>query len=111
MSLNFVSILDIFFETIGKNGSIGFAKCRLVFWANQMCHLCGWLKLFLKNVWWKKIKIQKRWLSGRLSDGSFVQSLVYAAPWGRPAGVLFELMHLVHLHPDWKTLFMFLLCF
>ena len=36
---------------------------------NQMCHLCGWLKLFLKNVRWKKIKIQKRWLFGRLSDG------------------------------------------
>ena len=42
---------------------------------NQMCHLCGWLKLFLKNVRWKKIKIQKRWLLGRLSDGSFVLSL------------------------------------
>ena len=42
---------------------------------NQMCHLCGWLKLFLKNVRWKKIKIQKRWLLGRLSDGSFVPSL------------------------------------
>jgi hypothetical protein len=40
-----------------------------------MCHLCGWLKLFLKNVRWEKIKIQKRWLLGRLSDGSFVQSL------------------------------------
>jgi hypothetical protein len=39
--------------------------------------LCGWLKLFLKNVRWEKIKIQKRWLLGRLSDGSFVQSLVY----------------------------------
>ena len=26
-------------------------------------------------VQWKKIKIQKRWLLGRLSDGSFVQSL------------------------------------
>jgi len=43
----------------------------------QMCHLCGWLKLFLKNVRWEKIKIQKRWLLGRLSDGSFVQSFVY----------------------------------
>ena len=42
---------------------------------NQMCHLCGWLKLFLKNVRWEKIKIQKRWLLGRLSDGSFVPSL------------------------------------
>ena len=42
---------------------------------NQMCHLCGWLKLFLKNVRWAKIKIQKCWLSGRLSDGSFVPSL------------------------------------
>jgi hypothetical protein len=44
---------------------------------NQMCHLCGWLKLFLKNVRWEKIKKQKRWILGRLSDGSFVQSLVY----------------------------------
>lgn len=40
-----------------------------------MCHLCGWIKLFLKNVRWKKIKIQKRWLLGQLSDVSFVQSL------------------------------------
>jgi hypothetical protein len=42
---------------------------------NQMCHLCSWLKLFLKNVRWGKIKIQQRWLLGRLSDGSFVHSL------------------------------------
>ena len=42
---------------------------------NQMCHLCGWLKLSLKNVRWEKRKIQKRWLLSRLSDGSFVQSL------------------------------------
>ena len=49
----------------------------LCFGQNQMCHLCGWLKLFLKNVRWEKIKIQKRWLLGLLSDGSFVQSLVY----------------------------------
>ena len=40
-----------------------------------MCHLRGWLKLFLKNVRWEKIKIQKRWLLGRLSDGSYVPSL------------------------------------
>ena len=38
----------------------------------QMCHLCGWLKLFLKNARWEKIKIQKRWQCGRLSVGSFV---------------------------------------
>jgi hypothetical protein len=37
--------------------------------------LCSWLKLFLKNVRWGKIKIQQRWLLGRLSDGSFVHSL------------------------------------
>ena len=36
-----------------------------------MCHLCGWLKLFLKSVRWEKIKIQKRSLLGRLSVGSF----------------------------------------
>lgn len=39
---------------------------------NQMCHLCGWLKLFLKDLRWGKIKIQKLWLLGRLSVGSFV---------------------------------------
>jgi len=44
---------------------------------NQMCHLCGWLKLFLKNVRWKKIKIQKRWLLGRLYGGSFVPLLYF----------------------------------
>ena len=42
---------------------------------NQMCHLCGWLKLFLKNVRWEKIKIQKRWLLGRLSECSLFLSL------------------------------------
>ena len=42
---------------------------------NQMCHLCGWLKLVLKNVRWEKIKIQKRWLLGRLSVGSIVPLL------------------------------------
>ena len=42
---------------------------------NQMCHLCGWLKLFLKNVRWGKIKIQKRRPLVRLSDGSFVPLL------------------------------------
>ena len=49
----------------------------LCFGQNQMCHLCGWLKLFLKNVRWEKIKIQKRWLLGRLSVGSFVLSLCH----------------------------------
>jgi len=42
-----------------------------------MCHMCGWIKLVLKNVRWAKIKIQKRWHLGRLSDGSIVQSLVH----------------------------------
>jgi hypothetical protein len=50
-------------------------KVGLCFGQNQMCHLCGWLKLFFKNVRSEKIKIQKRWLLGRLYDGSFVQSL------------------------------------
>lgn len=49
--------------------------CGLACAVLQMCHLCGWLKLFLKNVRWKKIKIQKSWLLSRLSDGSFVLSL------------------------------------
>ena len=50
-------------------------RVGLCFGQNQMCHLCGWLKLFLKNVRWEKIKIQKRWLWGRLSVGSFVPLL------------------------------------
>ena len=62
--------------SVGKKWLFCFSrKVGLCVGQNQMCHLCGWLKLFLKNVWWKKIKIQKRWLLGRLSDGSFVQSL------------------------------------
>jgi hypothetical protein len=75
MSLNFVAILVIFFETIGKNGSFGFAKCRLVFWAKPNVPFVRLAKIVFKNVRWEKIKIQKRWLLGRLSDGSFVQSL------------------------------------
>ena len=43
----------------------------------QMCHLCGWLKLFLKNVRWEKIKIQKLWQCGRLSIGSIVPLRFY----------------------------------
>jgi len=31
---------------------------------NQMCHLCGWLKLFLKNVRWEKNK--KHWVGQRV---------------------------------------------
>jgi hypothetical protein len=38
------------------------------------CAICA----FGKNVRLEKIKIQKGWLLGRLSDGSFVQSFVYA---------------------------------
>jgi hypothetical protein len=74
-----VSILiNIEFEGLVKLHSFGFAKGWFcVMGQNQMCAMCVGLKLFLKNVRWKKIKIQKRWLSGRLSDGSFLQSLVY----------------------------------
>jgi hypothetical protein len=63
-------------KALAKSGSFGFAEgSALCVGQNQMCHLCGWLKLFLKNVRWGKIKIQKRWLLGRLSDGSFVPLL------------------------------------
>ena len=44
---------------------------------NQMWHLYGWLKLFLKNVRWQKIKIQQRWLLGRLSECSLFLSPFY----------------------------------
>jgi len=40
-----------------KNGSFGFSALALRVGKNQMCHLCGWLKLFLKNAGrQKKIK-------------------------------------------------------
>ncbi|MBL0262293.1 MAG: hypothetical protein IPQ05_00175 [Leptospiraceae bacterium] len=50
-----------------KSGSFGFAKGRLcVSGQNQMCRLCGCLKLFLKNAGRQK-KIKKHW--GGLSVG------------------------------------------
>ena len=67
----------LFCKALVKMALLVLRRVGLCVGQNQMCHLCGWLKLFLKNVRWEKIKIQKRWLSGRLSDGSFVQSLVY----------------------------------
>jgi hypothetical protein len=39
-----------------KNGSFGFAKGRFVCWAKPNVPFAGWLKLFLKNVRWEKIK-------------------------------------------------------
>jgi hypothetical protein len=34
-----------------KSGSFGFAEALACeSGQNQMCHLCGWLKLFLKNA-------------------------------------------------------------
>ena len=44
---------------------------------NLMCRLWGCLKLVLKSVRWIKIKIQKRWLLGRLNKCSFVLSFIY----------------------------------
>ena len=58
-----------------KSGSFGFAKRWLVCRAKPNVPLVRWLKLFLKNVRWEKIKIQKCWLLDRLSDGSFVPLL------------------------------------
>jgi hypothetical protein len=47
-----------------KSGSFGFAKGRLcVSGQNQMCHLCGWLKLFLKKCGGKKNKKHRVGLS------------------------------------------------
>jgi hypothetical protein len=40
-----------------KSGSFGFAEgSALCVGQNQMCHLCGWLKLCLKKCCGKKIK-------------------------------------------------------
>jgi hypothetical protein len=53
--------LDVFVRWL-KSGSFGFAKRWLLcIGQNQMCHLCGWLKLFLKNVQWEKKYNTKRW--------------------------------------------------
>ena len=68
-------LFSIVCRVLRKNGSFGFLSVGSCVAKNQMYHLCGWLKLFLKNVRWEKIKIQKRWLLGRLSDSSFVPSL------------------------------------
>jgi hypothetical protein len=47
-----------------KSGSFGFAKRGLgVSGQNQMCHLCGWLKLFLKKCGGKKNKKHRVGLS------------------------------------------------
>jgi hypothetical protein len=49
---------------LAKSGSFGFAKRWLcVSGQNQMCHLCGWLKLFLKNVRLEKNKKHRVGLS------------------------------------------------
>ncbi|MBA3284920.1 MAG: hypothetical protein H0U27_07655 [Nitrosopumilus sp.] len=42
---------------MAKNGSFAVAEGLLVRWGQQqMCHLCGWLKLFLKKSGGKKNK-------------------------------------------------------
>jgi hypothetical protein len=47
-----------------KNGSFGFAKRWFgVSGQNQMCRLCGWLKLFLKKCGGKKNKKHRVGLS------------------------------------------------
>jgi hypothetical protein len=52
-----------------KSGSFGFAKLWLgVSGQNQMCHLCGWLKLFLKKCGGKKNKKHRVGLSVGLLD-------------------------------------------
>ena len=69
-------ICCFFFLCVGKKVALlVLRRVGLCVGQNQMCHLCGWLKLFLKNVRWEKIKIQKRWLLGRLSVDSFVPLL------------------------------------
>jgi hypothetical protein len=46
-----VAKYDLLLRRWLKSGSFGFAKRGLgVSGQNQMCHLCGWLKLFLKNA-------------------------------------------------------------
>jgi hypothetical protein len=63
------------FRALAKNGSFGFAKGRLVCRAKPNVPFVRLAKIFFKKCAVEKIKIHKRWLLGRLSDGSFVQSL------------------------------------
>jgi hypothetical protein len=68
---------------LAKNGSLGFAKRGLCVGQNQMCHLCGWLKLFLKKCGGEKNK--KHWVG--LSVGllavpfEFVQYVGHLSKW------------------------------
>ena len=64
-----------FFGALAKNGSFGFAKGRLVCRARPNVPFVRLAKIVLKKCAVEKIKIQKRWLLGRLSDGSFVPLL------------------------------------
>ena len=58
-----------------KSGSFGFAKGRLcVSGQNQMCHLCGWLKLFLKKCGGGKNKKHRVGNECRLTRCPFVKS-------------------------------------
>ncbi len=60
-----------------KSGSFGFAKGRpCVSGQNQMCHLCGWLKLFLKKCGGKKNKKHRVGNECRLTRCLFVISLL-----------------------------------
>ena len=60
-----------------KSGSFGFAKGRLcVSGQNQMCHLCGWLKLFLKKCGGGKNKKHRVGNECRLTRCPFVKSFL-----------------------------------
>jgi hypothetical protein len=59
----FAFLLDVFVRWL-KSGSFGIAKRWLrVSGQNQICHLCGWLKLFLKKCGGKKNKKHRVGLS------------------------------------------------
>ena len=65
-----------------KSGSFGFARvsaCEVEVKPNVLPTAFGMrlAKIVFKKVRWEKIKIQKRWLLGWLSDDSFVLSFVY----------------------------------
>jgi hypothetical protein len=59
-----------------KSGSFGFAKGRLAGGAKPNVPLAGWLKLFLKNVRWKKNKKHRVGNECRLTLCPFVISFL-----------------------------------
>jgi hypothetical protein len=74
-------------------------RVGLCFGQNQMCHLCGWLKLFLKKCGGKKNK--KHWV------GLSVGLLAVPFEYGRYFGHLSKWFVFVLMFKFWSVCFVF----